>query len=159
MELEDAQDPCAYHTRVCQPDPLVLHHKLKEVCDRLEHLDPSWRLRRNDPVNVLPSQPGPSEAIDFWVAIWHLGFTSESCIKGKSKAIRILECAEDFLSVPHSTLRRPMQVLGPWGPPQAHIDTFNVRHRIGFGRSLSCQLMILAVSDLQLSDKKLSSAQ
>ena len=70
-------------TRVYQPDPVAMYQKLKDVCDRLEHLDPSWRLRRKDPVNVLPSQPGPSETIDVWLAIWHLGFTAESCTKGK----------------------------------------------------------------------------
>jgi hypothetical protein len=30
-ELEDAEDPCAYLTRVYQLDPLVLYQKLKDV--------------------------------------------------------------------------------------------------------------------------------
>ena len=107
VELEDAEDPRADLVRVYQPKPLVLYQNLRDARDRLEHLYPSRRLRRKDPVSALPSQPGPGEAIDFWVAIWHLGFTSESCIKGKSKAIRILECVEDFLSVPSSSLRSP----------------------------------------------------
>ena len=64
VELEDAEDPCPYLTRVYQPDPLVIYQKLKDVCDRLERLDPSWMSRRKDPVSVLPSQPGPGEAID-----------------------------------------------------------------------------------------------
>ena len=96
LELVDATDPCAYLTRVYQPNPLVLYQELRDVCDRPERLDPAWRSRRKDPVSVLPSQRGPSQAIDFWLAMWHLGFTSESCIKGRSKAIRILECVEDF---------------------------------------------------------------
>ena len=142
VELDDVEDLVAYLARVYQPYPLAMYQKLRDVRDRLKHLDPLWRLHPKDPVSVVPSQRGPSATIDFWVAVWHLGFTSESCIKGKSKAIRILECVEDFLSVPYSTLRSPLQVLGPWGPPQAHIDLFSVRHRVGFGRSLSCQLLL-----------------
>ena len=41
VELEDAEDPCAYLARVYQPDPLALYPKLKDVRDRLGHLDPS----------------------------------------------------------------------------------------------------------------------
>ena len=52
-----------------------------------------------------------------------------------------------------------LQVLGAWGPPQAHIDLVNVRHRVGFGRRLSCQLTVLAVSDWKLSYEELPSVQ
>ena len=71
VELEDAEDPCAYLSCVRQPDSLAMHHKQKEVCDRLERLDPSWRLRRRKkgPVNVLPTQSGPSKSVEFWVVV------------------------------------------------------------------------------------------
>ena len=65
VELEDAEDPCAYLTRAYPPDPPAMYRKLKDMCDQLEHLDPSWRLRRKEPVSVWPSLPNPSESIDF----------------------------------------------------------------------------------------------
>ena len=40
IELEHAEDPCAYLSRVYHPDPLAMHQHLKGVCDRLENLDP-----------------------------------------------------------------------------------------------------------------------
>ena len=49
VELEDAEDPCAYLTRVYQPDALAMYQKLKDVCDRLEHLD---TLRGSDAVDA-----------------------------------------------------------------------------------------------------------
>ncbi len=63
VELEDAEDPCAYLSRVYQRDPLAMHQNLKEVCDRIEHLCPSWMLRRKNLVSALL---GPGDSDDFW---------------------------------------------------------------------------------------------
>ena len=100
VELEDAEDPCAYLSRVFQPHPLASHQILKEVCDRLEHLDPPWRLNPKELVSVLPTQLGPGESV-VWAVVWRLGFTAEYGSKAKSKAIRILECVEDLLPTPY----------------------------------------------------------
>ena len=131
------------------------------MCDHLEHLDPSWRLCIKEPVSVWPSLPNPSESIDFWVSIWHVGYTSESCIKGKSKAFRILECVEDLLSVPYSSLRSTLflRVLGPRGGPTSTHGPLQCQVVLWPSKCLSCQLILLAVSDLKLSDKDMSSVQ
>ena len=85
MKLKNAEDPCAYLSRVYQPDPLAMHQKLKEVCDRLEHLDPLWRVRRKGPASVLPAPPGPIAYIECWVAVWRLGITAEILHQGQVK--------------------------------------------------------------------------
>ena len=56
-------------------------------------------------------------------------------------------------------MRSPLQVPGPWGPPRAHIDLVNVRHCIGFGRSWSCQAIVVTVSDWERRDEELPHAQ
>ena len=41
LEYATATYPCTYIARVYQPDPPAMHRELKDVCDHLEHLDPS----------------------------------------------------------------------------------------------------------------------
>jgi hypothetical protein len=94
-----------------------------------------------------------------WVSVTHLGFTVDCSVKGKSKSIRILDCIEDFLAEPFASTRSPLSILAPWGPKQNRLENFSIRHRVGFARSLSCQLILLAAHDMKLDDAQMSSVQ
>ena len=159
LELEDAVDPCDFLTRRFAGAPADLAAIITAVMKRLEHLDGTWTGRRSDPVSHMPLQPAPGSTVDMWVSVTHLGFTVDTSVKGKSKAIRILDCVEDFLAEPFDSLRGPLSVMAPWGPVHHQLEPFSVRHRVGFARSLTCHLILVAVSDLKLSDTELQSIQ
>ena len=148
VELEDAVDPCDYLTQRFASAPADFAKILTELRTRLENLDGTWAGRCSTPVSHMPLTPAPGCTVDMWVSVTHLGFTVETSMKGKSKAIRILDCVEDFLSEPFGSLRSPFSVLGPWGSVQRPLEIFSVRHRVGFARSLTCQLILLAVDNI-----------
>ena len=158
-ELEDAVDPCDYLTQRFANAPERLVAIIRDLQTRLEHLDGTWAGRRPVAVAHMPLKPAPGSTVDMWVSVTYLGFTVDTSIKGKSKAIRILDCIEDFLTEPFDSLRSPLSILAPWGPILRQLEFFSMRHRVGFARSLSSQLILLAVSDMKLSDTQLQSIQ
>ena len=115
LELEDAVDPCDFLTRRFAGAPADLAAIITAVMTRLEHLDGTWTGRRSDPVSHMPLQPAPGSTVDMWVSVTHLGFTVDTSVKGKSKAIRILDCVEDFLAEPFDSLMGPLERHGPIG--------------------------------------------
>jgi hypothetical protein len=42
---------------------------------------------------------------------------------------------------------------------QNRLENFSIRHRVGFARSLSCHLIVLAAHDMKLDDAQMSSVQ
>ena len=159
VELEDAIDPVDYLCSRFGANPAAFADLLRTLYDRLDRLDTTWATTRATPATSMPPAPAGGVTQELWLSPQSLGFSVESCIKGKSKSIRIMECIEDFLAEPYASARSPLNILAPWGPPTAHIANFSVRHRIGFGKSLSCQLILLAVVDMKLKDSDLSSIQ
>ena len=107
----------------------------------------------------MPITPEPGQAVEMWVSVTHLGFKVDSSLKGKSKAIRILDCVEDFLKEPFASMRSPLNILAPWGPTLGQLQHFSIRHRIGFTRSLTCHLILLAVHDMKLDDAQIKTVQ
>ena len=158
LELEDAVDPCDFLTQRFAGAPADLAEIIKAVATRLGQLDGTWSGRRSSPASHMPPPPAPGSSVDMWVSVTHLGFTVDTSVKGKSKAIRILDCIEDFLSEPFDSLKSPLRIVAPWGPHR-RLEAFSVRHRVGFARSLTCHLILVAVHDLQLSDTELKSIQ
>ena len=57
------------------------------------------------------------------------------------------------------SLGSPLSVLAPWGGVQRPVEIVSVRHRIGFARSLTSQLILLAIHDMKLRDAELESIQ
>ncbi len=158
-ELEDAVDPCDYLTKRFGDSPNDFVQIILALQRRLEHLDGTWTTRRYEPISRMPIKPVPGQTVDMWVSVTHLGFKVESSIKGKSKSIRILDCIEDFLAEPFSSLRSPLSIVAPWGPMKPQLESFNIRHCVGFTRSLTCHLILLAVSDMELDDTQIKSIQ
>ena len=159
VELEDAIDPIEYLTQRFMSAPADFAAIIAGLQTRLEHLDGAWTGRRHAPETHMPLTPAPGVTVDMWLSVAHLGFTVETSVKGKSKAIRIMDCVEDFLAEPYDSLRSPLSVLAPWGGVQRPVEIFSVRHRIGFARSLTSQLILLAVHDMKLRDAELESIQ
>ena len=141
VEVEDAIDPVDYLCSRFGNTPAAFADLLKKLYDRLDRLDTTWAARRATPATGMPQAPAVGATTELWLSPQLLGFSVESSIKGKSKSIRILECVEDFLAEPYASARSPLNIVAPWGPPTAHIANFSVRHRIGFTKSLSCQLV------------------
>ena len=159
VEVEDAIDPVDYLTQRFGANPAAFTDILRKLWNQLDRLDSTWAARRETPVDSLPPAPAPGATIELWLSTQKLGFTVDSSIKGKSKCIRIMDCMEDFLAEPYASARNPLNIVAPWGPPTANIADFSVRHRIGFAKSLSCQLILLAVSDMGMKNTELSSIQ
>jgi len=107
----------------------------------------------------MPIRREPGRSVEMWVSVTHLGFKVDSSLKGKSKAIRILDCVEDFLKEPFASMRSPLNILAPWGPTLGQLQHFSIRHRIGFTRSLTCHLILLAVHDMRLDDAHIKTVQ
>ena len=159
IEVEDAVGPCEYLQTRFGDKPEEFAQILHILQGRLQSLDGTWLGRGPEPAESMPCSPEPGQVLAMWLYVAHLGFMEDSCIKGKSKCIRILECIEDFLAEPFASERAPLQVLAPWGPWKPEIQIFSMRLRIGFARSLSCQLILLAVMDLKLQDAELLGIQ
>ena len=159
VEVEDAVDPVDYLCTRFGANPATLADILTKLYNRLDRLDTTWATRRPTLATSMPPAPAAGVTQELWLSPQSLGFTEESSIKGKSKSIRILECIEDFLAEPYASARSPLNMLAPWGAPAAYIANFSVRHRIGFAKSLSCQLILLAVDDMKVSDAELLSIQ
>ena len=88
----------------------------KDVCDRLEHLGQSSRLRRNGPISVAPHNSGQVNPLTSVFPYGTWVSPRSRAARGKCTALRILESIEDFLRMPFSTRRSPWQVLcGPRG--------------------------------------------
>ena len=113
-ELEDAKDPCDYLTERFGGSPGDFMDIIRALQRRLEHLDGTWTGRRPEPISSMPITPEPGRAVEMWVSVTHLGFKVDSSLKGKSKAIRILDCVEDFLKEPFASMRSPLNILVPW---------------------------------------------
>ena len=113
LELEDAVDPCDFLTRRFAGAPADLAAIIIALKTQLEHLDWTWAGHRSDPVLHMPLKPAPGSTVDMWVSVTHLGFTVDTIVKEKPKAIRILDCVEDFLSELFNSLRSPLSIMAP----------------------------------------------
>ena len=157
-ELDDAVDPCEW---LCasHPNQKALLADLMSVHARLEALDPTWSTRRSTPDTVfLTESSGP---VELWVANWQTGYTKEHSVKGKSRSVRILACAEEFLNAPYCSIKNPLQLERPVSSASSDnlITPFSLRRSIGFSKSLCCKLSPLAVHHLNLTDDELSTVQ
>ena len=123
VELGDAIDPCDCLTQRFASSPADFAAIITKLKTRLEHLDGTWAGHRAVPVPQMPLTPAPGSTVDMWVSVTHLGFTVETSVEGKSKAIRILDRVEDFLSEPFDSLRSPLSVLAPWGPSSVSLTS------------------------------------
>ena len=161
VELEDAVDPCAFLTQAYAKDHMTLTSRLKSVEIHLETLDPSWS--KEQPSTSMNDAPSRGEEKVLQLSIYQLGFTEDCSLKGKSKSVHILDTVENFLDNPYSSNQSPLDVRPPLGPATPTIAPYSVVHSIGFAKSLSCKLIVLAVEEMMrkgsMSMEELSSVQ
>lgn len=87
-----------------------------------------------------------------YVTPWQMSFQESSAIKGKSKTVDILATVHNFLGPEgYQSEKSPLDVLytGDAGSPVA---PFSVGHSVGFGKSLACQMILLAIVKNGVSD-------
>ena len=91
-----------------------------------------------------------------YLAPWQLSFNDADAIKGKSKTCDILNTIRNFLTADgYRSETSPLDVLFN-APPGTTIEPFSVGHSVGFGKSLACQLIVLAGARKALSDEEVA---
>jgi hypothetical protein len=87
-----------------------------------------------------------------FLAPWQLSFQETSAIKGKSKTVDILATVRNFLTPDgYQSEKAPLDVLF-MDIPGMPVGPFSVGHSVGFGKSLACQMILLAVVQRGISD-------
>ena len=151
IEDDDGIDVVDYLTTAYGSNPDILKQTLVAVRRRLEVLDPNWRPVAH--ATTVPDAPQDGEVVELWVAPWQLGFKETDAVKGKSKTHRVLSCAMDFLDRPYASSDEPLQILtarnAAVGSP---ILDFSLRHSVGFCKSLTARVLILACAEMGWCD-------
>ena len=88
-----------------------------------------------------------------YLAPWQLSFNDDDAIMGTSKTCDILDAVRDFLTADgYRSETSPLDVRFN-GHRGTTIQPFSVGHGVGFGKSLACQLIVLAGAKKAISDE------
>ena len=150
-EVEDAVDIVDFFQTMFGEQPAVFEQLLRDVCERIQSLDMSFV--REDGMQTVPKPPEEGNTLRCKFAPWMLGFTKRCAVKGKSKMHQIYKCLVDFLERPYASARDPLDILMPHALSVGSVlPAFSVRHSMGFAKSLTVRLILLAVVDMRWDD-------
>ncbi|CAE7218494.1 unnamed protein product [Symbiodinium sp. CCMP2592] len=103
--------------------------------------------------DVYPPGIAPGEVLDLLLPTWFLGFGEASALRGKPKAINILETVRNFLDGVFQSAKYPLSVYFPStcvvGDP---IEKFTVSHAVGMTRSVATKCVLALIEQAGLSD-------
>ena len=135
--------------------PALLKQMLQDLKGRLERLVPAMVFEQRAAATTVPADCGDGNTGEVILQPWHLPFSPECSVKGRSKMIFVLRLYKEFCERPFDSISNPIQVSFMGLMPGGVLPDFSLKVTVGYTKCLALMLLLYSAINSNLSDEEI----